>query len=43
MILNIWQQVPFVELLRGGTLVGHLRFFCLHWINRLSILTVTQA
>ena len=35
--------VPFVELARGGSLVGHLLFFCLHRITCLSIPTMTQA
>ena len=42
MLMNIWQLAPFVELLKGGSPVDHLCFFCLHWINCLSIPTVTQ-
>ena len=33
----------FVELARSVSCVSHLRFFCLHRIACLNILTVTQA
>ena len=35
--------VPFIELVRGGSCVSHLCFFCLHRITCLSIPTVTQT
>ena len=41
--VNEHRTVPFVELARAGSHVGHLRFFCLHRITCLSILTVTQT
>ena len=31
--------VSFVVLAEGGSCVGHLHFFCLHWITFLSILS----
>ena len=45
MFLNVneYLAVSFVELLRDRSHVGHLRFFCLHWITYLGIPTVTQA
>ena len=41
--VNEHLAVPFVELARGSSRVGHLRFFCLHRITCLSIPTVAQA
>ena len=41
--VNEHLAVPFVELKRSGSHVGHLHFFCLHWITCLSISTTTQA
>ena len=43
--LNVYEHlaVSFVELKRSGSRVGHLHFFCLHWITCLSISTTTQA
>ena len=38
LIVNEHLAVPFVKLARGGSHVGHLRFFYLHWITCLSIL-----
>ena len=35
MFLNVNEHlaVPFVEWVRGGYHVGHLCFFCLHWLT----------
>ena len=41
--VNEHLAVPFVELAIGGSRMGHLRFFCLHWITCLRISTVIQA
>ena len=41
--VNEHLAVPFVELAIGGSRMGHLRFFCLHWITCLRISTVMQA
>ena len=35
--------VPFVKSARGGSYVGHLRYFCLHRITCMSIPTVILA
>ena len=40
--VNEHLAVPFVELVKSGSYVAHLHFFCLHWITCVSILTVTQ-
>ena len=36
-IINEHLAVQSVEFVWGGSYVGHLRFFCLHWITCLSI------
>ena len=35
--INEHLAVESVEFVWGGSHVGHLRFFCLHWITCLSI------
>ena len=44
MLFNVNEHlvVPFVELARDGSRVGHLRFFCLHRITCLSIWAFPQ-
>ena len=37
------QQFHLLNSKKSGSPVGHLRFFCLPWINCLSIITVAQA